>query len=174
MARLLAPALIALAVLTVGCGGSIGKLLATVPPPVELTAGTGGLIELPASGSYRGELVVERATLKSDGNGGWTETATEPIYIGRSAATIRETRIELTQDGVEVARFLGRLRVVPANAGQPAATYVDLTAFDGNRERFNYTLAAGDPKTLRIVARTEVERSGDTARFDRYEFTLSQ
>lgn len=175
MNRFFPSALVVLAAfVVVGCGGAEG-LLATVPPPVELTAGgTGGLAVIPASGEYRGELTVESVQMVRGGNGAWTEVSATPASgSGRGTATVSGSTIRLGRDGEEDALFVGTLTAITAIPGRTAATYADLTAFDSNKERFAYTLLPGSPRTLEIVARTKVVREGDRqVLFDRYKFVL--
>lgn len=174
MTRYAPAAFVLLAALLVGCGG-VDNLLATVPPPVEFTAGGSGVAELPKEGTYRGDVAVEHVIAVLDGNGTWVQEGAEPADgSGRAQADVQaDGTVVLRQDGASRSLFTGKLKVV-TSAGGIRSTAATLTSFEGNREQYPYTLSGDRPPTLRIAARGQTTRDGRRYLFDRYTFELSR
>lgn len=169
--RSFSPALALLATLCAGCGGVGVNLFATVPPPVEFRAEP-GLMELPASGIYRGTLTEEHVVSVRGAEGVWSEVSATEIRSGRAEAVVDGKQINLHRDGETVTLFSGAMQVTTGRPSHPAGTYVTLQAFDGHHERFRYTLLEGSPRTLRIAARGKIQLQQERAEFDRYTFEL--
>lgn len=161
-----------------GCAGGGAGLFATVPPPVEFTAGVLGdqvsparVFEYPAAGRYLGNVSVQRVTMRRNDEGRWFVTSAADLGLNRRAIADIGTdhSIVLRWAGEEKPLFNGTLKVDEANERADAK----VTSFDGATGIYPYSLVPGSPESFLVSPHAGVHAEGDAYVYDRYKFELS-